>query len=115
MISWSGFEARTSCAAIGAVAALAACGNERPIEPFYEPPAAVVVSFKNFADSVAPQLYRRLDSAGIYLGWIDMSNGGSRPLGDCSEIPNPKCEHALLIEMRHYALHPITTSRTHND
>jgi hypothetical protein len=41
------------------------------VKNFSQPPVAVVASFKNFADSVSPHIYRVLDSAGLHRGWND--------------------------------------------
>jgi hypothetical protein len=47
------------------------CRDTRPVRNYSQPPVAVVASFKSFADSITPQLYRVLDSAGFHRGWDD--------------------------------------------
>jgi hypothetical protein len=50
---------------------ITACRDTRPVRNYSQPPVAVVASFKSFADSITPQLYRVLDSAGFHRGWDD--------------------------------------------
>jgi hypothetical protein len=56
-----------------------ACRKAKPLENYYEPPSEVVASFNRLADSVTPELYMLLDSAGFHRGWSDTSSRASTP------------------------------------
>jgi hypothetical protein len=57
---------------------LVACRDTRPVRNYSQPPVPVVASFKSFADSITPQLYRILDSAGFHRGWDDKQDTTGR-------------------------------------
>src|SRR5690242_5319368 len=77
--SSNALEIIATAVGLSMLTALAACRERRPAETFTQPPAAIVESFRHFADSVTPQLYKVLDSSGLHAGRSDTSSDSRSP------------------------------------